>query len=129
MNKGLLTKTLRKKLGCKKQAKTARTLEKKIKSSLSRQAQKLADELQGVERQLVSLPDRDSEHWLWLADIRRAGHLMEQVLEVLEAAKTSSESLGTGAPAVNGNGTSGGGLFDQGAPPSSDSLPLLFPTP
>nr|MDQ2687678.1 hypothetical protein [Armatimonadota bacterium] len=91
MNKGLLTKTLRRRLGRKKQAKTARTLEKKIKSALSHQAQKLADELQSIEQQLVALPDHDSEHWLWLADIRRAGHLMDQVLEVLEDAKTSSE--------------------------------------
>lgn len=121
-------KTLRKRLGRKKQAKTARTLEKKIKSSLSREAQKLADELQGVEQQLLSLPDRDSEHWLWLADIRRAGHLMEQVLEVLEEAKTSSETLG--APALNGNGAQSGGLFapDQDAP-SSGNFPLLFPNP
>lgn len=104
MNKGLLTKTLRKRLGRKKQEKTARTLEKKIKSSLSHQAQKLADELHGVEQQLLSLPNRDSEHWLWLADIRRAGHLMEQVLEVLEEAKTSSETLGAREPSLNGNG-------------------------
>lgn len=129
MHKGLLTKTLRKKLGCKKQAKTARTLEKKIKSSLSRQAQKLAEELQSVEKQLVSLPDRDSEHWLWLADIRRAGHLMEQVMEVLEEAKTSSETLGAGDTPRNGNGASGGGLFADHNTPSSDNLPLLFPTP
>lgn len=129
MNKGLLTKTLRKRLGRKKQAKTARTLEKKIKSSLSRQAQKLADELHGVEQQLVALPDRDSEHWLWLADIRRAGHLMEQVLEVLEEAKTSSETIGAGDSALNGNGALGGGLFPDQDAPSSGSLPLLFPNP
>lgn len=122
-------KTLRKRLGRKKQAKTARTLEKKIKSSLSREAQKLADELQGVEQQLLSLPDRDSEHWLWLADIRRAGHLMEQVLEVLEDAKTSSEMLGSVGPPLNGNGASGGGLFPDQDAPSSGNFPLLFPNP
>lgn len=100
MKKGIIPKTLRKRAGRRKQEQTARTLERKIRTSLTRSARKLADELQSVEEQLTALPDRLSCHWVWLADIRRAGHMMEQVLEVLEDAKATSspESLSLTGP-------------------------------
>ena len=79
----MVPKGLLKRLQGKKTRKAVQTLEKRIRATLRDHAQALSDEIRGVEAELVALPPQVSEHWLWLGDIKRAGYMMEQVIEML----------------------------------------------
>lgn len=83
MKKRLFTKGLLKRLRGRKPQKAVETLEKRLRSSLLEHAQALSDEIRGVEAELLALPPQVSEDWLWLGDVKRAGYMMEQVMEML----------------------------------------------
>ena len=91
MKKRLVTKGLLKRLGGKKPHKAVETLEKKIRATLLEHAEALSDEIRGVESELLALPPQVSEHWLWLGDIKRAGYMMEQVVEMLAGNRDDDE--------------------------------------
>lgn len=91
MKKRLVPKSLLKRLRGKKTHKVAQTLEKKIRATLVEHAQALSDEIRGVEVELLALPPLVSEHWLWLGDIKRAGYMMEQVVEMLTGRREDDE--------------------------------------
>ena len=40
------------------------------------------------------MPPQVSEQWLWLGDIKRAGYMMEQVIEMLAGEKFNDETAG-----------------------------------
>lgn len=87
MKKRLVPKGLLKRLRGKKTHKAVQTLEKKLRATLLERAQALSDEIRGVEAELLVLPPQVSEQWLWLGDIKRAGYMMEQVVEMLTGHK------------------------------------------
>lgn len=84
MKKHLLNKTLLRKLESKKPGKFRRTVEKKVRASLTEQARKLLKDLHTAELELTAMQAHASDEWLWLADIRHAGYLMSDVLQVLQ---------------------------------------------
>ena len=83
VKKRLVTKGLLRRLHGKKHRKAVQTLERRLRSSLVEHAQALSDEIRGVEAELLAPPPQVSEQWLWLGDIKRAGYMMEQVIEML----------------------------------------------
>ena len=92
IKKRLVPKGLLKRLGGKKTHKAAQTLEKKLRATLLEHAQTLSDEIRGVEAELLALPPQVSEQWLWLGDIKRAGYMMEQVIEMLIGRRDDEEA-------------------------------------
>ena len=91
MKKRLVSKVLLKRLHGKKPHKAVQTLEKRIRATLLEHAQALSDEIRSVEVELLALPPQVSEQWLWLGDIKRAGYMMEQVIEMLMGSRDDDE--------------------------------------
>jgi len=91
MKKRLVSKGLLKRLHGKKPHKAVQTLEKRIRATLLEHAQALSDEIRSVEVELLALPPQVSEQWLWLGDIKRAGYMMEQVIEMLMGSRDDDE--------------------------------------
>jgi hypothetical protein len=77
ITRGVLTGNLLKKLHVKKGKRTIqdveKKVEKKVRSSLRSQVQALENEIREVEQELMALPHRVSQEWLWLGDIKRVG--------------------------------------------------------
>jgi len=97
MKKHRITKSVLKKLHGKKGKRTAQTIEKvekKVRSSLLSQAQALALEICEVERELMALPHRVSKQWLWLGSVKRAGYMMEEVIEILNGPEIVTKDAG-----------------------------------
>jgi len=85
-------KKLCKKLQSKRGKKTAENRGKRIKSSLMKQAQVFANEVKGIEKELIALPPKLTDHWLWMADVKRVGYMMDEILDLLQKTDADNNS-------------------------------------